>query len=338
MLAEEQNLPAPDPLTETVPGRVGLLRMASNEQARSGDFLLQMARVEVPPEGTHYDAWLIGDTSGENEQNASDTARLFLGELDVLQGHVYLTGSHAENLLESYSRLIVSLEDTPANLLPSEQVVFAGDLTTSITPEVFALLSGEDEDSKGALFGAEEQTRTAIDHKGFAQESLAAGNLDEAKMHLEHVINILDGEDGQHFGDLNLDGQTQNPGDGVGVRGYLLNLISEMETLQETADLTGDQQFHAERISTTATNRLDTIEAAIEQARRGIASDTIAEAQPVITESERLLTELLTGSDLDNNGVIDPLLAEGGITQAQALTLMLNDVHIFPLEIEQTTS
>ena len=74
---------------------------------------------------------------------------------------------------------------------------------------------------KGALSGALEQTATALQHSGFVNEAITAANLEGARNHAEHIVNILDGQGGMFFGDLNRDGQAQNPGDGYGVRAYL---------------------------------------------------------------------------------------------------------------------
>lgn len=60
----------------------------------------------------------------------------------------------------------------------------------------------------------------ALDHTTFIRDELDLGDLDEARRHAEHVINIVDGANGPLFGDLDGDGLAQNPGDGVGVIPY----------------------------------------------------------------------------------------------------------------------
>lgn len=328
LVAEQEGVPAPDALSDTVPGRVGIMRLSNNETARGGDFLLQMAQVPPPPAGAHYDVWLL------NESN-DDT--LFLGELDVTAGIATLAVSQAENLLANYNRLIVSVEDTLPNLFPSDIVAFEGELVVGIGPDVLRLFAEETDNGKGALFGAEDQLRTALQHRQFAQEALATGDLAEAQRHSEHVINILDGADGKHFGDLNFDGQAQNPGDGIGVRGYLLALITEMERLQETGSLTGNQQFYAGQVIATSTAGLDATEAAIQQALKVLASDTPDEARPFLDATAGLLGEVLNGSDVDGNGVIDPLTAEGGLVGASDAALALNEINIFATTADQAT-
>lgn len=323
LLTTQKDLAPPDALADTTTGRVGTFRVSSNATTRGGSFLLQLAQMTPPPAGAHYDVWLI---------HATGDARLFLGQLNFTTGYAFLQGNQAQNLLETYDRLIVSLETTTANLRPSDTIVFEGTFASNIEPEITQLMAATTPDGKGVLFGAEEQLRAAMQHRQFAQESLAAGDLAEAQRHTEHTINILAGEEGPHFGDLNFDGQAQNPGDGVGVYGYLQTSMAVMEDLVEREDVTGNQRFYANQVSTTSDNRLTMIDAAIEQGLKVFASDTAAEAGPFLGELDQFLNALMTGEDTDGNGVIDPLAGEGGILVLQDLTLGLNEVAIFPVE------
>ena len=92
--------------------------------------------------------------------------------------------------------------------------------TDQMDADMAADHAGSDETPQ-ALMDAVAQLGIAMSHAGLLGDSLAADDLAMAQAHAEHVINILDGEDGRYFGDINRDGKTQNPGDGVGVRGYL---------------------------------------------------------------------------------------------------------------------
>ncbi len=321
LLAEQATLPAPDALADPDAGRVGFFRVMRNATTSGNDFLLQMAPATPPPADAHFDAWLV-----HNDRNDP----LFLGELTSTSGYAFLQGSQEADLLQEYDRLIISRETTPANLRPSDEIFFEGDFQFNTEREVARLLAPETPSGKGTLFGAEEQTRVAMQHKQFAQDALAAGDLEEAQRHTEHAINILDGEEGIHFGDLNLDGQAQNPGDGVGVRGYLQTTIAVIEQMDARTELSGNQHFYARQIIATSESRLATIEAAIEQVLKVFASDNIEEAGPFLAEFDRLLTTLLEGVDTDENGIVDPLAGEGGILTLEDMALALNEVAIVP--------
>ncbi len=321
LLAEQTALPAPAALADPDSGRVGFFRVARNATTSGNDFLLQMTPVAPLPTGAHFDAWLV-----HNDRNDP----LFLGELTSTSGYAYLQGSQDMNLLQEYDRLLISQETTTTNVRPSGDIVFEGEFQFNTGREVARLLAPETPSGKGTLFGAEEQTRLAMQHRQFAQDALVANDLAEAQRHTEHVINILDGEAGTHSGDLNQDGQTQNPGDGVGVRGYLQTSITVMQQMDERTELRDNQHFYARQIMTTGENRLATTEAAIEQALKVFASDTPEEAGSFLAEVDRLLIALLEGVDTDASGIVDPLMGEGGILALTDLALALNEVAIFP--------
>ena len=98
-----------------------------------------------------------------------------------------------------------------------------------------------DEAGEGLLLNAQAQAEMAVNHFSYLQDSLAGDDLVMALTHAEHVINILEGEDGLLFGDNNRDGKTQNPGDGIGVRVYLSRAGEQVMSALDGADA-GDLQ------------------------------------------------------------------------------------------------
>lgn len=324
LLAQNTDLPAPAAAAETVPGRLGVLRFANNSDARAGDYVLQLSRIDTPPPGFRYDAWLVSE-------DGANTLRL--GELPLFNHNAVLSGRHAESLLTEYDRLVISLERADdIGQAPGQTQVYSGDLLGNAGSLIVALLAAEGASGKGAVFGAEEQTLVARQHRQFAADSLAAGDLGEARRHAEHVINILDGADGVHYGDLDGDGQIQNPGDDIGVRGHLETTIAAMDQLPRDVSLTSDQLFHSKQVIANSRASLNVTNEAIDQVLKVFAADTIQEAQPFIDEAAVLLDGLLNGSDSDGNGVADPLQGEGGVNGINQLTLAINEVNVFPVE------
>lgn len=47
------------------------------------------------------------------------------------------------------------------------------------------------------------------------------GNFDSVKRHAEHLVNLIDGKKGPHYGDVDLNGQIEDPGDGTGLLVYV---------------------------------------------------------------------------------------------------------------------
>ena len=53
--------------------------------------------------------------------------------------------------------------------------------------------------------------------------------LPAVKRHAEHLVNLIEGEEGLHYGDNDIDGHLEDPGDGVG-------LLSRLDTVTAVAD------------------------------------------------------------------------------------------------------
>ncbi|MCA9931918.1 MAG: anti-sigma factor, partial [Anaerolineales bacterium] len=193
--------------------RFGILRIRDNDNTPSGSFQLLMEGISPAPDGTHYVLWLLDDRFNT----------LNLGTFAVADGTVQYAGDTEQNLLSAYSSAFISLEpdgvtDGEIGPIAFNGVVPAGALLH--VNHIVTTFAGNPE-GNAFLIGAQGQLHHAMEHTGFLMEELTNDNLREAQRHAEHVVNILDGETGANFGDLDGDTVAQNPGDGVGVRGYL---------------------------------------------------------------------------------------------------------------------
>jgi hypothetical protein len=275
--------------------------------------LLLLDDVPSPPEGTRYEFWA---------REAADGEYRFLGPLTTAAN--LLTQQIPVEYSGRFDQFVISIG--PANNASPNQpgeILFSGEVAGEVNRLVNSFLAGEGE--KGTLFSAAEQANLALEHATYLQESLAAGDMPGARLHAEHVVNLLDGADGRSFGDLTGDGQAENPGDGVGVRGYL----GQAAELAQSATLTtGNQQFHAAQIIAFGEGSLAQVEASINEAKRVAATDSAAEAQPIADTLVVILQQLLNGDDADGNGVVDPLRGEGSIAQAAAAAEALYEINI----------
>ncbi|MEZ4725986.1 MAG: hypothetical protein R3E79_02505 [Caldilineaceae bacterium] len=299
---------ATEALTETVtplaPAPLGTLHFGDTGTTRAGGFTLALNQMRLPPAGHHYELWLVG----------ADDAALNLGRATMEQGRIRYRGESDQNLLAAYERAelrIVSDDGAGAG-----EVALGSSQSAAFAAAVRDLLVGNGEDGAGALPNADAQLAIAIQHGGFLAEALAAEDFDEARRHAEHVINILDGETGTHFGDLNGDGQAQNPGDGYGVRTYLADATSAVEAALTAITPTTTLHFYVDRVTAAQQNSQIAIEQAIEVAFKVFAADTVQEAQPFAAEVNARLATVRHGRDRDENGVIDPLRDEGGVVAA----------------------
>jgi hypothetical protein len=308
-------LPPPAPLAEP-DGRVGFFYPQPNDR-----FLLLLDQVPTAPPGSRYALW--GHDPGPDRFD-------LLATFTTTNGLVNLSGQSELALLEEYGRIAISLEaaELSEQNRPGDEFVMTGSFDPELVELVRYLTTAVSFQEKGPFFGAVEQTELAIQHAGFMRQALANDDLVEARMHAEHVVNILDGEAGEFFGDVDGDGQVQNPGDGVGVRIYLQQLMEEMETAVSLFDRPHNQAFYAGLVSQNAENGLRLTDAAISEALRLMAADTVAEATPLAEATSHHLDRLLGAFDEAEDEVVDPLLGEGGLRAAARFVFKLAEVEV----------
>lgn len=325
--AESQADPTPVPtataaptVTQPAPERQGILRFRDSDSARAGSYQLLLEGVAPAPAGSHYELWLVDDSFNT----------LNLGHF-AANSDVNFSGSTAENLLGTYSGAIISVE--PDDLDDGEigPVAFNGRIPAGSLLHIRHVVTAfpANPDGKAFLIGAEEQLLLAVEHAGFMLDEVANDNIREAQRHAEHVVNILDGENGARFGDLDGDTIAQNPGDGFGVRGYLEGAKQHAQLAADAEDATAEVQLHAGHVLISSDNTLARLEAAIDEALRIIASDSAAEAQPAAEELARLLDVAFNGQDANGDGAVAPIENEGGLLTAYEHALNMGSFEFF---------
>jgi hypothetical protein len=242
------------------------------------DSSLHIDLTALPPAGAghSYQAWL-------------ETA----GGIPLLVGPVQLTGNAAAvdysdptgaNLLVSYDGVVLSLEADPdPDTATRGPVVYAGSPGLE-PPALIRLLHDVASDSamsSAVLGGLQSQLNHFSSHLGLMLDGISNGDLDAAKLHAEHVINIIEGRSGEQFGDWNGDGLAQNPGDDFGLLPYLrlLDVLTQPST--EGLATAIDPQAPEALIATG----LDALVAETEETRdlamRIATADLISEVEPL---------------------------------------------------------
>lgn len=189
-----------------------------DQLAVADQFFLTLSAVPAPPDGQTYQGWLLGD----------DGTTLSTGIISLApDGSAALTWNSptSENLLSRYARFQITLEPSAGSATPTGKVVFSGGLegvALENARQLFVRNDGEPATPLDTAFalGLRAETELAVQHVTNAVNAAAIGALDEMRAHLEHVINILEGASGPHFGDHDGHGTAENPGDGFGVVGY----------------------------------------------------------------------------------------------------------------------
>lgn len=138
------------------------------------------------------------------------------------------------------------------------------------------------------LDGAAAQVRHYSSHLGFAVEAIQQDNLGGGRLHSEHPVNIVEGRQGELFGDWNGDGQAQNPGDDFGLLPYmrLLRELALSDLLRP--DLSADQRAEIEALSTRLKALILAAEDARGLAQRITSGDTVEEVAPLAAQLDLL--------------------------------------------------
>ncbi|MBK9715397.1 MAG: protein kinase [Kouleothrix sp.] len=181
----------------------------------------------MPPLGAGevYAAWLVG----EQDSLAIGT----LGPVDDGGLALTYTSPAHENLLARYDRVFVTKVPDIAAATEVANVVLAGVLPTAELAHLrHGLFSFETTPNKiGFALGLRQELDELLLHAQLLKAQMEAGRLPGEQLHVEHIVNIIEGRQGQHFGDLNGDGKVQNPGDGFGLlqngtqQGYINGMV-----------------------------------------------------------------------------------------------------------------
>ncbi|MCE7989927.1 MAG: serine/threonine protein kinase [Caldilinea sp. CFX5] len=263
----------------------------------------------APSTDQHYHAWIV----------AQDGLLFDLGRLTINAGKIQHITVAEQNVLGVLDRLLITQEGTASPVAPAGQVILRAELTVPARTALTHLwVASPLPLAKPLLSAVNEQSAIAQDHVQMLNDALQAGDLPLAQRHAEHVVNILDGETGAVFGDLNLDGQAQNPGDGVGVRTYLTATAEAFVTLAVDRNVVD-----------TALTAMANISAA---ARQVAAADTLAEAQRTAAPIAGALEQLWHGFDQDGSGAIEPERGEGALYAMNALATALATIPLYRVE------
>ncbi len=278
---------------------------------------LRVAAEDLPnlPSGQVYAAWLAG-----NNDN------VFLGALSPGSGGaqvlVYAASDQA-NLLADFDHLTISRVAPTATGQPTSSPVLAGGLPAQPLLHIRHLLVGIASTPHGTGFalGLRDQSEEMLRHAQFLQEAQAEGNLANEKLHAEHLVNLIEGQEGEHYGDLNGNGKVDNPGDGYGIlpnggNGYVAGLRDHAKLAASAPDTTAEIKVHAGHVQIAGDNtQVRTSEIrdralGLLEARK--AADTRSDVQKVLA----LAQQTIVGLDLNGDELVAPVSGEGGVAVA----------------------
>jgi plastocyanin len=318
--------PAPTATTEAtaVPNITLLTQFRNVDDQRLAGVSLDLAGLEAAPAGKSYAVWLVDD-AGQYR---------LLGE--AVGGQVFEYASpEGENLVGLYSGAALSLE-APANiaagaLAAPTDLLFSGEIPAEIVPDVRQLAVSAPDTPEGVPYdpALNEQAELVSQHSQLSLDSIAAGDHAVARVHAEHVINILVGADSEDFGDLNGDGAAQNPGDGYGIWPYAFRIGEIAAQIAENQTLPQDIAQAAGGIVVCASNISDTWgPEAVGYSREILDSADALAAEGPGLELKDAANAIATGVDANGNGQIEIAAGECGARQIYELSHDLFDIRM----------
>jgi hypothetical protein len=282
---------------------VGLFQ---DSQSANDTFNLTVSNLPANPPGD-YHAWLTGEGAALDLGAITPDAA---GDIHLL----YLAPT-GENLLAGYSGFIITVEtagSTPAQ--PSSNVIFGGVISPSVLGPARQLLAAGDNapDQKGYVIGLVEQAEEMLRHAREIDNAAQAGDTASMNRHIEHLTAILAGKGSPEYIDFEGDGFITDPGDGFGILNYAAAIAEQAQAVVDAPNANEAERAQAAQLIEVANAiqvmgvRLIQLRLAAHEARS--SADQLAHTVEILAIAD----QLLKGRDANGNGIVEPVIDEGG--------------------------
>ena len=282
-----------------------------------GDTLsLTVSELGTPPDGYDYQVWLV---------NTDNNTTLNVGTLilDAMgNGSLSYSEPNGVFLPAVFNAVLVTAENSNA-LVPTGEVEYYGQIPATVAEALFNILLSSPQaiDERGLLASAIAEAYITNEQ---VQNAGEMNNMGIVLTHSERTINTLFGA----ANDYNGDGQSDNPGFGVGLPTLLDEIEAQLDAIVNAPDASPRIQTNAEFIRACVTNtrtrmdRISELESAI------VAADSPDAVQSELDELSETVNELLAGVDQNENGRIEGFVGECGLSQIAGFTLLIGTMSI----------
>lgn len=315
--------PEPTPAPVVAPAPANLLEEAASpsEQfvgvvsffdmtAPSDSVNISLNGINPPPAGSEYQAWLTDSRSG----------RIFpLGliqpEADGVVMIIYTDPGNA-SLLDAYDGFQITQEPEFDDDPTPGIVVYSGRQAPEAVGHIREIVvrSAGTPGEVSYAYGARLQAGEVHRHYTALQEAYDLLSIADAKRHSEHMLNIIEGTQGEFYGDLDGVHGIQDPGDGFGLLTYILRMREAATSAGEAGDSTNAVRTHSTHVLLSTENALQwttEIRTALQEIG---AADSVEDIGSQVETIARLSQLLVEGEDTNGDGVVAP--DEGGIFTA----------------------
>ena len=322
VLPANTNVPTPTPNPNTPVGR---MRFADVNDVM--DKVSISVSIPPPNTGMHYEAWLVSDDGaiwkdiGPITFDASGT------------GQLVFTDPDAQNLLEGYNQVQITLErdnvsvTAPAgevlysSIFPAQSLKHARHVLVSYpgAPDEEALMQGLYYYSARYIDISINGDEVLLPNFVYLAEAYETGDEAALRKRTEEVINLIVGDQSDQYKDYDLDGVfDDNDGDGLGSLpngdrlGYIQETALHAKFAAEAPDSTANIRRYSANMQTCIQNMDGWTKQMLPLALQLIEMPMGPEMKPVIDELSTLGNNLVNGVDTDGDGIIEPNPGECG--------------------------
>jgi len=284
-----------------------------------------LSDIQMPKPGTHYEVWYLAQ-GGETRRNVGSV------EIDKnAQGQLVFTHPEQENILLLFDQLEVTIEpNNDPNPDESSGEIFASSIFPPLAlihvrhvlvsfpsaPDGIALIQGL-WDTADMIYQSVDELQLAFENND--EEAFRTAN--------EEIINQLVGDANKdQYQDWNQDGLIDDYSDGFGLlqngepgytdQGYINQTISHTNFAMQSADATENIKIRGAQVIVCSENMTGWSQQLLEKALQLQKMPFGSDMKPVITEIITLSNQIISGVDSNNNGLIEPIVGEGGATTA----------------------
>jgi serine/threonine protein kinase len=318
---------------------IGLLRFQDGT-APADKATLSTSAMQLPREGTRYEAWFIQDDA---EQRISLGTIAFDAEN---KGSLSFVDGAGRNLVGIYSALEITIEPIDDNPNPSNEIAFSVRLPESGLTHVRHLLFsfGATPNQIGFIRGLDANTRLLTDLSAQMLTAFETGNEPDLLLQAERMLNLIVGrQSSPDYKDWNLNGAIDDPSDGYGLLlngeqlGYIQGTFTHADLARTSPDATQNMLIHGEHVQIAVQN--------VERWTAELRTHLIAilenpsnpDREALIRQAVALANQIRTGVDVNGNENIEPISGEGGAVTAYEHSYYMADMLILPVADQTPT-
>ena len=323
-----------EPIPVTGNQSVGVLRFQNG--AALMDQVTISASLDLPPENSKYEAWLVDD---ENESSRSIG---LLAQNDAGQFTLTFVDPQNQNLLGQYNRMEITLEPNPDdNPNSSRDVVYSSTVPSGSLGHIRHLLVATDETPNQipVSVGLINNVTFINQSTKSMTEAYATGDRGAMRSYAEAIVNLIVGKDDpQFYLDWDGNGTINDPSDGYGLlingdqSGYLDGMIHHSSYSAAATGASSFVQMHAGHVEICIQNIEIWAPELRDLAIRIARSSQDQNVETDLNTAVVLADQILNGLDINGDESVDPIPGEGGALTAVKHSEYMADMIILPGE------